>query len=376
MKRRLAIVHYPPLSYYPPAINLLHDLEAEKDLEVRIYSQHARFNERKFHLSAARAVYVGRENNAKNSIISFLHFLLFHVKVFWMLLQYRPRFILYYENLSAISVAIYKLFFPGVRVMAHYHEYFEKSGSRRISRSQKFSFFVERKLLFRHLDWISHTNQPRLEMFLSDHNLKKQQNIQGVLPNYPPAAWAKKNGNRTRHSKLRLVYIGSLSCRDFYFREMVEWIVRHKDAVELDIYSYYLKEDVSELLDRLQTDNIRIFKKGVFYFDIPEVLKDYDVGLVLYRPLNLNMKYNETNKLFEYLICGLDVIYPREMEMISAHASNFRGRLHAVDFNALDELAVSRFTEKQQQVDTYPLEFTKETSSGRIISAIRRLDHP
>lgn len=30
----------------------------------------------------------------------------------------------------------------------------------------------------------------------------------------------------------------------------------------------------------------------------------------------MNFKYNETNKFYEYLICGLDVWYPKEMTLL------------------------------------------------------------
>jgi hypothetical protein len=53
---------------------------------------------------------------------------------------------------------------------------------------------------------------------------------------------------------------------------------------------------------------------------LPQVLSQYDVGLILYRCRTLNFVYNATNKLFEYLVCGLDVWYPPCMLGLKTYA--------------------------------------------------------
>ena len=50
-----------------------------------------------------------------------------------------------------------------------------------------------------------------------------------------------------------------------------------------------------------------LINEGIEYFEIPKILKNYHVGVVLYKAVTLNYKYNSPNKIFEYLACGLDV---------------------------------------------------------------------
>ncbi len=55
-------------------------------------------------------------------------------------------------------------------------------------------------------------------------------------------------------------------------------------------------------------------KAGVNYNELPEILKQYDIGILLYKGHIPNYVFNAPNKLFEYLACGLDVWYPEVMQ--------------------------------------------------------------
>jgi hypothetical protein len=88
---------------------------------------------------------------------------------------------------------------------------------------------------------------------------------------------------------------------------------------------------------------IRFHGEGVAYARVPEVLRGYHVGLLLHRPRTINYVYNATNKLFEYLACGLNVIDPREMLGVRPYArAAEQPRVIAWDFEDLPRMDYGR----------------------------------
>ena len=58
----------------------------------------------------------------------------------------------------------------------------------------------------------------------------------------------------------------------------------------------------------------RYYIRKIFRFGYPHlILKNYDIGVILYKGHISNYVYNAPNKLFEYLACGLDVWLPKKM---------------------------------------------------------------
>jgi hypothetical protein len=89
----------------------------------------------------------------------------------------------------------------------------------------------------------------------------------------------------------------------------------------------------------LQLPNIQFFNTGIEYDDIPKLLTQYDVGLVLYKAITLNFKYNATNKFFEYLACDLDVWFPKQMEGCYPYITkDTYPKVVKIDFENLDKI--------------------------------------
>jgi len=90
---------------------------------------------------------------------------------------------------------------------------------------------------------------------------------------------------------------------------------------------------VWDWLHGLGSPNITFDSSGCDYSELPHLLTQFDVGLVLYRGNTLNFVHNIPNKTIEYLACGLDVWYPPEMHgMRRFHESFPEERLVPVDF--------------------------------------------
>ena len=77
------------------------------------------------------------------------------------------------------------------------------------------------------------------------------------------------------------------------------------------------------------------------------MLVNYDVGLILYNGNSTNFIYNAPNKLFEYLACGLDVWFSKDLVTSKDYIiENSYPKILEVDFNRLDkfdyQFAISR----------------------------------
>ena len=106
-----------------------------------------------------------------------------------------------------------------------------------------------------------------------------------------------------------------------------------------DIYCFNFHTDTLQAVTKLKCPWITFNKEGVKYQDIPDLLDGYDVGVLLYRANILNVKWCETNKLYEYLICGLDVWYPKEMTYIQQmDKTEFSPNIIEMDFSQIDTL--------------------------------------
>jgi hypothetical protein len=313
---RLAVVHWLPLEQFPPAKNLL-DLFGNDPAfritactSIRAGESHPWDSEA---VNLHRSTFPGA---GRSALVRLLQAVRLYLTILFGLLQSRAEAVLYFEPHSAPAVFLYLLWNRSARLFIHYHEYRELSHYRdRGNAIARLGHWLEIRWLFRRCHWISHTNSDRVRMFLDDHPQVPATVMQAV-PNYPPPEWLVRSDVRppAHSASLRLIYVGAVSLHDTFIREVADWVVdRGEQRVRLDIYGGSTSSSAQEYLVNLASPAVRFFPAGVPYERLPEILGQYDVGLVLYRGTTRNYIYNAPNKLFEYLICGLDVWYPRQM---------------------------------------------------------------
>jgi hypothetical protein len=165
--------------------------------------------------------------------------------------------------------------------------------------------------------WISHTNEERCKLFVGDVGEKIEKVIR-VLPNYPPKAWISLSRKQKFGGQKKVIYVGALDLNTMYVREFAEWIEAQQGDFIWHIYSQQSLEDLSVYLGSIKSEYISV-KGYVSYDELPELLATYNIGVILYKPTTENFIYNAPNKLFEYLICDLDVWYPAEMKGIDPY---------------------------------------------------------
>jgi hypothetical protein len=347
---RLAFVHWFPLEFYPPATNLLDTFSSEDSLDVLTLTSTNLKGRREYEKSSIQIKRFASPEANENPLVRLFRYAVFPVFGFLRLLVFRPDAILYIEPQSSFVVFIYAFFFRRCRILIHHHEYhdqhqFHRTGMRLV----RFYHRFERRFLFPRADWISHTNQDRIKMFLEDHP-KLDPSILRELPNYPPSSWQETRNRAWKQvtpvSPLRLVYVGSLSTDTTFIAEVLNWIAGAQD-VELDVYSYNFSSEIPTLFDQTACDSIRFHSTGIDYNELPVLLSRYHVGLILYKGTTRNYVYNASNKLFEYLTLGLDVWYPKQMLGVKPFArDSVFPRVLEVDYEWLDELDLMRLRDR------------------------------
>ncbi|MFT2007744.1 hypothetical protein ACMA1I_03650 [Pontibacter sp. 13R65] len=316
--KKVAIIHYQPLEYYPPTTNFLQYLEGNLNANVYVFTSKNQLNRAPY---ISRKIKINRASFPKKKdsfIISLFKQALFNFSTFLRLLIFRPHVVLYYETYSAFPAYLYLKFFnKEAKLLIHFHEYFSKEWYEGGMKLVKLYHKIEVDFLFKKAYFISQTNEYRVEFFLADYPFLQKSKLR-VLPNYPPFVWSELLNNKVcnfpdDNKELKLVYVGSLSLKATYIKEFCTWLASCKHNVTFDIYSFNLDQETSDYLCNLNMPQVRFFSSGIEYSDLPAILKDYDVGLILYRGLSNNSKYCASNKLFEYMACGLDVWFSDKM---------------------------------------------------------------
>lgn len=336
---RLAILHFQPLELYPPATNLIEYISSkEGKVQTRIYSMYSPSEQEEYKNDKIRLYRKGKLKGANSKIGRLWQYCSYYFYTLYQLLKYKPTVVMYFETLSFLPVYIYcslnYMLGRKIRIFCHYHEYTspqEYDGGMIMNRR----LHTLEKKWYTKMEWISHTNIDRMRLFKTDVLLQNPVNT-FILPNYPPATWFSTFRSEEISYPVRFVYVGALGMNTMYIQEFMDWIEAHKGRFNWDIFS---QQDGKEVLNFLKSKNIKYtkFKGHTSYKKLPNVLKDYDVGVILYKGHIPNYIYNIPNKLFEYLACGLDVWYPQEMT--TCHMlinTQTRPKVISIDFKALN----------------------------------------
>lgn len=319
--KKLAVIHNLPIDYYPPAFNLV-KVAVENGVDVTVVTTCPQIGFKVDMNKKVKVITPIKERRGGNSVIYLLKQIYFVLYALSVLIRLRPDVILYYETSSALAPYLYhKLCNRKTKICAHYHEYtplndFKLPGMR----FQRLAQLIEKRCLLKCCSWISHTNKYRMSFFKSDYPFLNNTQCH-ILPNYPPKSW-KTDVKQHSGNVTRCVLIGSLSIKDTFLEEFCQWVIAQNGNVTVDFYSFNFHPEIIDFFSRVDSLLFTLHPNGIPYQSIPEVLSQYDIGLLLYKAANLNYKYNETNKFYEYLICGLDVWYPHTMTLLNEIASS------------------------------------------------------
>jgi hypothetical protein len=328
-------------------MNWLEYLAKNKDIgtEVRVYTLETPSGFHRYEpISPDIRIYRLGKPDGKRGFSRYGVYLRFYSSVIRKLSAWKANTVMYYETLSAFPAYFYKKFIhQKSRLFIHYHEYISRDEYRSGMLLNRWGHFLERKIYCR-ASWVSHTNADRMRLFKADNEEIPIPNTH-ILPNYPPGYWTSHTIKKLNSPVVKFVYIGALSLDTMYTKEFAEWIRKQNGSASWDIYSGNITADAKAYLQAFAGPDIRLHK-GVNYFSLPQVLKAYDIGVILYKGHIPNYVYNAPNKLFEYGACGLDVWFPDKMSTSLAYVTTDNyPRVVALDFEKLDDVRLSELTD-------------------------------
>ena len=341
---KLFIIHFQPLEQYPPVMNLLRFLSKENAGKATIHAISTTPAARQ--LFYTDGINIHRQAGWSESMSSLKRgwlYLVFNFGALWLLIRNRPVKVLYYETMSAFPAVWYKKFFnKSAELFVHYHEYTSPEEYKTGSLLNRWFHRMEISVMHS-VRWLSHTNTDRLNLCLKDIGGKSPQQT-AVLENHPPSSWISVVNSRRqeREGIMKFVYVGAFSLDTLFVKEWATFIQQFPEKYVWDIYSDNYDAAAIEWVRQLNADNIH-FRGAVQYDELPATLAAYDAGVILYKGHIPNYVYNAPNKLFEYLACGLDVLFPDSMVGCGPYAREHSyPKVVAVNFNALTEQIIDK----------------------------------
>jgi hypothetical protein len=370
---KVAIIHFSPIELYPPAINDVLILgEKLEGVSITVYTTHDpgtlfTFNPENKKIAVKRIATL-----TTNKWKRYLGYFFFHLGTTIKLIFLRPSVVLYFETLSAFPAIFYKRYINRkAAIMVHYHEYtplYEYRDGMTLNRW----FHEMEKKLYPAYDWVSHMLQKRMELFLDDHANIKIPNTE-IIGNFPPRKWKQPN-DKSPEFPLRLIYIGALSRSSMYLEEFAEWVVSNHGKIVCDFYTFNYEAEAYDYLKSLNSPYLN-FKNGIRYFDIPGVLKDYHVGVILYKGIIPNHVHSAPNKLFEYLSADLDVWLPETLSGSLPYVTDKTyPKVVALNFQKLAEVDLNLLIDRtglKYQPSTYYAESELSALSARITAMLK-----
>lgn len=305
----MVVIHFLPIEKYPPILNLLDNISLKKGIHkpvvitTRINNQLELYKNENIKIIRFKSV-------NPTSGFRLVHYLAFYLGALLRIIFIHPSKILWFETLSSFpAIVYYYLRLRKPQLLVHYHEYMSPEEINKGMMLVRLFHEME-KIIYPKITWLSHTNKYRMDLFIKDHPSVKLEKTQ-VLPNYPPKWWNNYSRCKLEYSNpVKLVYVGSFASFDtIYIKEIVEWLKNNSNKFILDIYSFEIPDAIVLFCDQ---PNINI-KGAIKNSRLPEILSEYDIGLILYKAKIDNVVFCAPNKLFEYLACGLDVWYPHVM---------------------------------------------------------------
>jgi hypothetical protein len=310
MIKKISIIHFNSLEGYPPIMNIINSLDNKAFDSISVFTTSNK-NANWFKTKNVILKRIGFLHDV--NIFRYWYYIKFNLITTINLFFNRSNIIVAFETYSILPAYIYKKIFSKTILFIHYHEYISLQEVKNSSIYFKFLNSIEKRL-FLTCDWVSQTNEDRLNLLLKDYPCIKIEKT-FVAPNLPPKDWhsySLKNKTDFKTPPFKLVHVGALSLKTMYLSEIVEWVIAQEGKFVIDFYSDNITEDALYFLNTIDSKFVNLLG-SINYFKLPEVLINYDVGLTLYNGYIPNHIYSVPNKVYEYLACGLQVWYSKDL---------------------------------------------------------------
>jgi glycosyltransferase involved in cell wall biosynthesis len=156
-------------------------------------------------------------------------------------------------------------------------------------------------------DVIMHAEANRAEYFRKHYDPGNREYY--VLENLPNFIERSEIGEKPECPPTRVLYVGVLGF-DRYTKELIDIFRELAPEYSLDIVGTARPEFIEEIkaiLEENPAPNVRILP-GIPYKEMSNLIRNYHVGIALYKNNTLNNYYCAPNKVYDYLMNGAAVI--------------------------------------------------------------------
>lgn len=333
-------------------MNIINSLSTVDNVSCCVYSTHQVGG----NWFAANGVAIKKIAKQYKSLLRYWCYVKFNIACFVHLLFTQPQTVVAFETYSILPVYWYKKLFKQAKIFIHFHEY-ESLGE--IESSTAYSKFlnINLKKLFVKAAYISQTNPERRQFFLNDYPFIDVTKAI-IAPNFPPKNWyqySSVNKAKNKTSAIKLVHIGALSIETMFTKEIVEWVMAQNGNYTIDFYTDNISKSAKNYFDSINNVNVKLCG-GINYYELPNVLKNYDVGLTIYNGHIPNYIYNVPNKVLEYLACGLNVWYSKSLISTQKFAELYQlNGCYKIDFGTMDIPNMTNVNEFNSNASYYNL---------------------
>jgi hypothetical protein len=330
--KKIAILHFNVIEKYPPVMNFIYDaIEANPAVQILVFTTKNTTTYQTPKFPNSTIYRFGKVSS--NRLVRYFSYIYYNLFSSCILLYNKVDLITAFETISIFPLWFKILIKPKAKAHIHFHEYLSMPERMVGSAYMKFLFKLENKLLVKFS--CSHTNEDRKKLFLEDNPQLNPDKVE-VRPNMPPSSWWNNFGKCKKPSsdgKLRLVYVGTCDNNTMYIKEILDWVSANQNSLELTFISQEIPKATNDLIISYNCPVLKIIPP-IDYYQLPQELVKYDIGLVLYKGHIPNYVYNVPNKVYEYLACGLGVITSNQL---TSTVNLNQKKIKAVDFSKLND---------------------------------------
>ena len=173
--KKVSILHYMPLEYYPPVTNFLNYLSGSKLFKLSVYSTYNSKNRKEYDSKRGTTIFRAKLPHKDDTVLVRLaNFFKYNINFTYKIFREKPDVLIYYESISVLPALFYLIFKSRnkVNLVIIHHEYFSKEWYRTTAPIVvKFNHFLEKLYLYDRADSISQTNPDRSSRFAQDNNI-------------------------------------------------------------------------------------------------------------------------------------------------------------------------------------------------------------
>ena len=308
--RKAVVAVYSHVEFYPPTMNAINAMCSDFE-HIEILQRNTRKSYRTIQSNVSETnsgEYITiQETQNKSYWWKLKSFYLFTKNFIKILKQDKPALVLIYDPIPLLSYRIASFFVnTKTKIWYHNHDLLTKNNVTKYSIS--WFAMLNEQVYINKVDVFTLPSELRKSYF------SKYDNEISMLPNYPSKKLIEmlKIDEVSKGNNLKIIYQGVIK-NEHGLEEIIECLKEYTN-VELSIVGFGSEDYLKKLDGLIQNYNVQDRVKCYpFYDNYEDLLKftaKHDVGVGLYKPLSEMNKTMGTasNKIFEYIACGLRVL--------------------------------------------------------------------